>query len=86
MYHATKNDVKQLAEQIEILARDIITTIDNGGDHLATSNELVRNTTTLVFALGEVFALEQMTNTKPVKSTSNKVYFRDSHGRFARKV
>ena len=84
MYSATKSDVRKLAEQIEVLAKDIQRSIDNNCDHLATANELVRNTTTLVFALGEVFATEQMTTNKP--SVSNKVYYRDSRGRFARKV
>ena len=83
-YSATKNDIKKIVGQIESLAKDIQSIIDNGGDHLATSNELVRNTTTLVFALGEVWAAEQLA-TQP-KSVSNKVYYRDSRGRFARKV
>jgi hypothetical protein len=86
----TRNDVKQLAQQIETLAKEVQSQLDKGGDFLSTANELVRNNVTFVFALGEVYALEQVGSTpkKTVRATkvSNPNYHnvRDSHGRFMR--
>jgi hypothetical protein len=91
----TRNDVKQLAEKIEVLAREVQNKLqNNNGDFLATANELVRNNLTFVFALGEVYALEQAgTSGKAVRATtvSNPSgtrwhNIRDSRGRFVRKV
>ena len=90
----TRNDVKQLAQQIEILARDVQSKLDSNGDFLDAANELVRNQLTFVFTLGEFYALEQTGTTKTVTGTvvSNPSgtpryhNLRDSRGRFARKV
>lgn len=90
----TRNDVKQLAQQIEILARDVQSKLDNNGDFLDAANELVRNQLTFVFTLGEFYALEQTGTSKTVAGTvvSNPSgtpryhNLRDSRGRFTRKV
>lgn len=60
MKTSTRDDVKQLARSIESLAREVQSKIDSGFDVLSTANELVRNNLTLVFALGEVSAAEQI--------------------------
>ncbi len=90
MYNTTRNDVKVLAQQIENLARDVQSKLDNGADFLASANELVRNTTTFVFSIGEIYALEQSGKGKvrQVKSGSNLNYHnvRDNLGRFTKKV
>ncbi len=84
----TRNDVKQLAERIETLAKQVQSQLDNNGDFLRTANELVRNNLTLVFALGEVHALEQVGTGRKVKATSvpNWHNVRDSRGRFTKKI
>ena len=89
MNTTTRNDVKQLASTIEALAKQFRDNLDNNGDFLSTANELVRNSQTFVFALGEVYALEQVGSTgKTVKATkvSNQSYYnvRDTKGRFTR--
>jgi len=66
----TKNDVKQLAEKIEVLAKDVQSKLDTNGDWLGSANELTRNNLTFVFTLGEYFALQQVGSTKTVKATS----------------
>ncbi len=98
MYSATRNDVKKYAAQIEALAKEVQSKIDSNSDFMNQANELVRNSNTFVFALGEVFALEQTAlNVKPTTQTTvqatvvkagNKNYHnvRDSYGRFASKV
>jgi hypothetical protein len=93
----TRNDVKQLAESIEALAREVQSKLQNNGDFLASANELVRKNLTMVFTLGEVYALEQMGTGKAVKATvvsgpasphahANWHNLRDSRGRFAKKI
>jgi hypothetical protein len=94
MSNTTRNDVKQLAQQIEVLARDVQSKLDTNGDFLTAANELVRNNLTFVFTLGEFYALQQSGSTRTVKATavSNPSgtpryhNLRDSRGRFARKV
>jgi len=99
MISSTRNDVKQLAAQIEVLAKRVQETLDGKGDFLAAANELVRNSTTMVFALGEVYAMENAklsvaTKAKAKSSVAKKVYtqkpgrvyYRDQRGRFASKV
>lgn len=90
MSNTVRNDLKQLVGKIESLAKEVQSKLDNGADVLAVANELVRNNTTFVFALGELYALEQSSN-KKVKGTvvsnpnnTSRVYKRDSLGRFAR--
>lgn len=70
MRTSTRDDLKQLASTIESLAHEIQNKIDAGSEILTVANELVRNNLTLVFALGEVSAVEQITaaTTKPVKN------------------
>lgn len=91
MYNTTRSDVKQLAVQIENLAKEVQSKLDNGGDCLAVANELVRNSTTFVFTLGEVYALEQTSSNKKLKAkrvsnpgASTRQYARDNRGRFSR--
>lgn len=90
MYNTTRNDVKQLAEKIETLAKELRDKLDSGGDIFVPANELVRNNSTLIFTLGEVWALEN-TGKKvlgKVVSNPNKTarnYARDSRGRFSSK-
>ena len=93
------NDVKQLAEKIELLAKEVQNKLSNPSDRdalLAASNELVRNQLTFVFTLGEYFALNQVGSNKtvtgttvsnPSRTASSRWHnVRDTRGRFARKV
>ncbi len=91
-YDNTKNDVKQLAEKIELLAKEVQNKLSSGGDCLSLANELVRNNSTFVFALGEMYALEQVGANKkskvkvvktPNPNATPKTYKRDSLGRFS---
>jgi hypothetical protein len=90
MNTTTRSDVKQLAATIEQLSREVQSKLDTNGDFLGTANELVRNNLTFVFALGEVYALEQIGSAgKPVKAkvvNSNYHNLRDNLGRFAKKI
>jgi hypothetical protein len=86
----TRDDVKQLAVTIEMLAKEVQSKLDSNGDFLLTANELVRNNLTFVFALGEIHALEQAglpgQTVKARVVSSNYHNVRDNRGRFARKV
>ena len=90
MYNkATRNDVKQFAEKIEALAKEVQVKLDSGGDFLSVANELVRNNSTFIFTIGEVYALEQSGTSKSVKAKvvatgakHNYHNVRDSRGRF----
>lgn len=94
MSNTTRNDVKQLAEKIEVLARDVQSKLDNNGDFLTAANELVRNNLTFVFTLGEFYALQQSGGVKTHNATAvsnpngtpRYHNIRDNRGRFARKV
>jgi hypothetical protein len=97
MSTTTRNDVKQLAEKIEGLARDVqskLTNNSSSADLLSSANELVRNNLTLVFTLGEFYALQQVGSGKTVQATTvtnpsgTQRYHnvRDSRGRFTSKV
>lgn len=88
MYTVSRNDVKTLAAKVEHLSKEIQDKIDNGGDYITAANELVRNTMTLTFTLGEVTAFEQSGRKVKAKAVSNpnrtpRIYTRDSRGRFA---
>ena len=94
MYSATRNDVKQFASKIEALAKEVQSKVDKGDDYLTVANELMRNSTTLVFTIGEVYAIEQTGGAgKKVKATTvktanvNRNYHnvRDNNGRFKSK-
>jgi len=88
MYSISKNDVKQLAAQIEILSKEIQNNLEAGKDYLLDANRLVSRANTMVFALGELHAFEQSGKRIRAKSVSNpnRTYLRDAYGRFARKV
>lgn len=58
------NAVKDLASSIESLARLVVTKVNNGESFMDASNELTRQVITLVFASGEVYALEQQNASK----------------------
>jgi len=89
----TRNDVMQLVEKIEVLAKDVRTKLSTNEDILSVANELVRNNMTFVFTLGEYYG-QQPTHYKKVKatvvrnpsSTANWHNVRDNRGRFAKKV
>lgn len=92
MSNTTRNDVKQLAANIEVLAKDVQAKLQSDDDFLTVANELVRNNLTFVFALGEYYALSQNGKTVKAKVVSNPSgsanwhNVRDSRGRFAPKV
>lgn len=86
-----RNEVSKLAQQIETLARQVQASLASGNDPIGLANELVRNSSTFTFALGELYALE--TSGKKVKATTvsnpngtpRKYHnVRDSLGRFTR--
>ena len=92
-YDNTKNDVKQLVEKIELLAKEVHSRLSTGGDYLTLASELVTKSNTFVFALGEMCALEQLGSGKKTKvkvvrvpnpNAPKRSYKRDSSGRFAR--
>lgn len=85
----TRNDVKQLVKNIENLAKEMQTKLDGTSDLLTVANELVRNSLTFVFALGELSVSEQPSVVKgksmTVVKASNKPNYhnkRDKSGRF----
>ncbi len=90
----SKDAAKDLASQVEVLARLVQEKIDLGEDFMPACNDLVRNVITLVFTAGEFFALDQLaqsTNTKKrsvrvVKSgdTNYRHNVRNSLGRFVK--
>lgn len=93
MSNTTRNDVKQLAANIENLAKEFQSKLDSNGDFLTTANEIARNSQTFVFTLGEFYALQRTGSKKAVAATSvhnpNKTNWhnlRDSHGRFKKKI
>jgi len=91
MSNNTRNNVKMLAANIENLARDVQSKLDADTDFLVSANELVRNNLTLVFTLGELYALQQVGGSKTVTASSvnnsrNYHNVRDPLGRFTRKV
>ena len=63
-----RNAVSQIAQQIENLARQVQTKITQNDDLISVANELIRNSSTFTFALGELFALEE-SGKKKVKTT-----------------
>ena len=95
MSNTSRNDVRQIAEKIEALAKEVQSKLDNNGDVLSAANELARNNVTFVFTLGEFYALNNgFSAGTPVAGTvvsnPNRTQVRyhnvrDSRGRFARK-
>lgn len=86
----TRDDVKQLAASIELLAKDMQTKLDNNGDFLSTANELVRCSQTFVFELGELYAIEQVgqaAKTYKARSVNQNYHnLRAANGRFIKKI
>lgn len=92
----SRNDVNLVAAKIETLAKELQNRLSGSGDILSVGSELVRNTSVLVFSLGELTATElggksqvtpisvtpvsQPTATK--KAVTNYHNKRDSRGRF----
>ena len=92
MYSITRQDAKKLAKQVEMLAKKVQKNLGRKGDFLTAANELVRNSTTMVFALGELYASEQLEAAQPKKVVHKvskprapRTYYRDKLGRFASK-
>lgn len=97
MQNSNRNEVKQLAKTMESLAHEIQVLLDSGAPILGVANELARNSSTFVFTLGGMYALDELgtTSTKlAAKSTTsvstsslrNFHNVRDSLGRFTRKI
>ncbi len=57
----TRSDINKIATELETLAKELQTRLASSGDVLAIGSELVRNTTTLVFSLGELYHAEHAT-------------------------
>lgn len=89
---SSKDALKNLASQIESLAREVQKKVTAGEDFLPACNELTRNATTLVFTCGEVYALDKQTpsltsSVKPARARhANYHNVRNSLGRFAPRV
>lgn len=91
--NAVRNELTKYAQQIEQLAQQVQTQLASGFTPLSTANELVRNSSTFVFVLGELSALES-NGSKTVKATTvsnpsgtmsrNYHNVRDSLGRFSK--
>jgi hypothetical protein len=86
-----RNEVSKLAQQIESLARQVQDKLATGADLINVANELVRNSSTFTFALGEMYALEssgkkiKATTVSNPNGTPRKYHnVRDSLGRFSR--
>lgn len=91
-----RNEVSRLAQQIETLARQVQTQVASGTNAnglLGSINEVIRNSSTLTFALGELVALEDtgksrkttvVSNPSGTKINRNYHNVRDSLGRFTR--
>lgn len=85
-----RNEVTRLAQQIEGLARQVQDALSKGTDPMLIANELVRNNSTFVFALGEMYALEESGKTVKATTVSNPNKTRNYHnvrdalGRFTR--
>jgi hypothetical protein len=59
-----RTELNKYAQQIESLAKQVQTTLTAGGNPLTVAHELVRNSSTFVFVLGEMYALEAAGKTK----------------------
>lgn len=91
-----RNELNRLAQQIETLAQQVQNQIASGTNStglLGAINEVVRNSSTLTFAYGELCALEETTKSRkttvvanPSGTKVNRNYHnvRDSLGRFTR--
>jgi len=84
-------EIKNLASELEVLAKEIKSRIDNGTDILVPVSEMVTNQARLIFALGEHSSLVQTPvkkskTTRVVKSGNylNNYKVRDNRGRYTR--
>lgn len=90
----TRNEVKQLARTLETLAQQIQSKLDSGDNIMPLANELARNSSTFVFTLGGLYAMETNTGktvsaktvSRSPRNYSNNHNLRDSLGRYTRKV
>jgi hypothetical protein len=94
----TRNEIKQLARTLETLAQQIQSKLDQGDNIMPLANELARNSSTFVFTLGGLYALETNTgktvtaktvarSPRPKSSYSHNHNVRDNRtGRFVPKV
>jgi len=80
-------DLKKLASEIEALAQKVQVKIDSDKVVLDASNELVKDSLKLTFALGQLYGTNQkiVHRTRAVRSNANYHNVRDSRGRFTRK-
>jgi len=76
-----RKEVKQLAETIESLAKEVAKSLSDGGDPMLQANELVRKSNTFIFALGEMYALQ-----KSHRSGANNTRYsvRNNRGQFSK--
>jgi uncharacterized protein YoxC len=86
----TRTALKQIAQQIENLAKQVQSKLASGADILSTANELVRNSSTFVFSLGQLHAQDkkrQATIVSNPNGTATPTWHnhRDSLGRFAKR-
>lgn len=98
MQNSTRNEVKQLAKTMESLAHEVQILLDSGANILGVANELARNSSTFVFTLGSMYALDELGSTLGSATTSSKIRakgtgsarnfhnVRDSLGRFTHKI
>lgn len=84
----TRTALKQLAQQIENLAKQVQNKLAiPGADILGVANELVRNSSTFVFSLGQLHAQSPKRNATVVSNHNGTKWHnhRDSLGRFAKR-
>lgn len=82
-YDVLKNDIKQLASMIELLAKEVQNSIDNDQHLLSLGNELVKNSTTLVFTLGSLYQESQHFECE-TDVLKEQMFKRDKLGRFSK--
>lgn len=94
MYSVTRTDAKKIAAHIEVLAKQVQDNLEKDTDDFwLAANELVRDSSTMIFVLGELHASEQLGSRSMRKSRKtaakstrkSRVYYRDNLGRFASK-
>ncbi len=94
MNNLTRNEVKQLATQISILAKQVADKLENQealNAVILTANELVKNTSTFTFTLGSLYQEASVDTTSTPVANKPKVKYnkfnyynkRDSKGRFS---
>jgi len=83
-----RSNLKRIVDQISALAHEASVKLTNGSNALEAVNKLVKNSITLTFTIGELYALEGQANTENAlisQSKSNNYYnVRDNRGKFTR--